>query len=170
MNQFTPKNINNNPNLIKGNLEVTGDLLVDGDSQIVGDSIVDGNSLTIGNATFSHNLTVSGSILNVPTGSLNGRLTIPASAIITVPTNQNYEVLVTDRIIQLNSTAAGSKLLTLGDLGSSVFQLTIILLTATDGDYNFNCLQGNIILAFSNFVKTVLHLGNGNWTLLTTQS
>ena len=159
MNQFTPKNINNNPNFVKGDLQVSGDL------------IVDENFLTQGNATFSNNLSVSGTLLNVPSGFIRGRSEIPPLSITTVPADTDYDVTVNDRVLLISTTIAGDRTITLPDLGSSVFQLTIYATAMNTGKYNLDTTaQGTITIEFATVVKTVLHLGNGLWTLLTTQS
>lgn len=155
MNQFTPKNINNNPNSVRGDLQVSGDL------------IVIENTLIEGNTRINANLTVYGEVIRIDDGVLDGRTQIPLDSIITVPINTNYEVLTTDRIIKVSTTIAGTRTITLGDLDDSIIQITILLTAMNTGIYEINTtLQGTITLDVVNKVCTVLHIGNGVWTLL----
>ena len=155
MNQFTPKNINNNPNSVRGDLQVSGDL------------IVAENTLIEGNTRINANLTVYGEVIRIDDGVLDGRTQIPLVSIITVPINTNYEVLVTDRIIKVSTTIAGTRTITLGDLADSIIQITILLTAMNTGVYEINTtLQGTITLSSANEICTVLHIGDGVWTLL----
>lgn len=178
MRQYLQKNINQpDPNSVTGNLEVTenltvgGDATIDGNLQLNGNSLVDGNSQINGDLLVNQNVQVEGVVSitdNLTTDAeLIGRLVIPVSAKTIVPVNENYAVLSTDRLILVSTSMAGDRIITLGNHGDTYFQLTILMTAVNIGSYTINTtIQGDFNVNGEGAVATVLHTGNGVWTVL----
>lgn len=146
--QYPPKNINYNPNLI------TGDLLIDGSL------VVEGNIVAV------HNLSMHGNIIFQPDQYMTGNVFTPYASKINVNANEDYSVGIQDRILILSSTNASEKTILLNDFDEFICELTIVMLTWTNGLYKIvTTIQGDISYSSAGTANTFIHLGNGSWSL-----
>lgn len=193
-NQYQPKNINYS-GIVPDPFIIPGDLIVNGTSQLNGATIIDdtlavtgastfttittsglatlqsalvtttlatGGLATLNSAAITNNTTVGGTLV-VTSGITGARLSETATT--TVPADTAYAILVTDRYLFISTTGAGTFTLTLGNLGSTIFKVTILMTAFNTGTYIATTPQGTITWGAANDVATLVHLGSGLWAV-----